>query len=302
MKYYTILNIFIFLFLNACTPDFKTNPFNDKNSKSNTEMASNQQAEKEKAEKEKAEKEKAEKEKAEKEKAEKEKAEKEKAEKEQAEKEQAEKEQAEKEQAEREQNKKTLLNNLINSIESANAHKEKYIKKMEKEPVDQYGISGFKDLVWTSSESVASNTERSIRYRRRIYTLLSLIDDDKLKEFAYILDVSKASVKYYAIFSDIGHIFDNVTDHLYPKKDALDKLDISDLEKLKQSFDTILSTIKFVSETSRQILLDYQADKNLIKKDVTKLVSYLDTFYDQMKEKAVEAENLQQDILSSRSF
>ncbi|WP_418909373.1 CRASP family complement regulator-acquiring lipoprotein (plasmid) [Borreliella sinica] len=257
MKYHTICNIFIFLFLNACTPDFKTNPFNDKNSKSNTEMASNQQAEKERAERERA---------------------------------------------EREQNKKTLLNNLINSIESANAHKEKYIKKMEEEPADQYGISAFKDLLWTSSESVASNTERSIRYRRRIYTFLSLIDDDKLKEFAYILDVSKASVKYYAIFSDLGYIFDNVTDHLYPKKDALDKLDISDLEKLKQSFDTILSTIKFVSETSRQILLDYQADKNLIKKDVTKLESYLDTFYDQMREKVVEAKKLEEDILLSKSF
>ncbi|WP_418905685.1 CRASP family complement regulator-acquiring lipoprotein [Borreliella japonica] len=255
MKYYIIVNIFIFLFLNACTPDFKSNPefikylSNEKNSKSNSEVATTQ---KEKAEKEKAE----------------------------------------------------ILNNLINSIESANEHKKTYIKKMEKEPSDQYGISAFNDLSWTglNGETISSNTDRSVRYRRRVYALLSLIDDNELKEFSNIISIAGIYESLLATFNYLGGAIDNSIDFLHPKKDALDKLDISDLKNLKKSFDTILSTIKFVSETAKQILLDYQTDKNLIKTDVSKLRSHLNTLYDQMKEKVEEARKQEKDILSNKQL
>ncbi|WP_418453677.1 CRASP family complement regulator-acquiring lipoprotein, partial [Borreliella bissettiae] len=59
--------------------------------------------------------------------------------------------------------------------------------------------------------------------------------------------------------------------------DILDKLDISTLEKLREAFKKILSTMKITSETLNQLLLDYQNDKNLMKTDVTKLESYAST-------------------------
>ncbi|WP_234930287.1 virulence associated lipoprotein, partial [Borreliella garinii] len=79
--------------------------------------------------------------------------------------------------------------------------------------------------------------------------------------------------------------------------DALDELDISDLEKLKQSLEKVLSIIKIISEESKQLLLDYQSDKNSIKTDVTKLTSQVDILNNQMEKKVTEAENLQDAIL-----
>ncbi len=42
--------------------------------------------------------------------------------------------------------KKTLLNDLKNLIETASADIEKYVKKLEEEPANQYGILAFKEL------------------------------------------------------------------------------------------------------------------------------------------------------------
>ncbi|WP_338024408.1 CRASP family complement regulator-acquiring lipoprotein [Borreliella mayonii] len=55
---------------------------------------------------------------------------------------------------------------------------------------------------------------------------------------------------------------------LYPKKDNLDKLDISDLKTLKNSVDKILSIIKSVSGMSKQLILDYKNNKDLIQTDI----------------------------------
>ncbi|WP_418909386.1 virulence associated lipoprotein (plasmid) [Borreliella sinica] len=162
---------------------------------------------------------------------------------------------------------------------------------MEKEPSDQYGILIFGAMGWSDpgGEFLSSNTNRSIRYRGRVYTISSLIDDNELKEFSNIITIGDISGLMLATFNDLGGAIDNSIDFLCSKKDALDKLDISDIEKLKKSFDTILSIVKFVSETSKQILLDYQNDKNLIKTDTSKLRSHLYKLYDQIKEKVVEA-------------
>uniref|UniRef100_UPI001F1AAD50 virulence associated lipoprotein n=1 Tax=Borreliella garinii TaxID=29519 RepID=UPI001F1AAD50 len=58
------------------------------------------------------------------------------------------------------------------------------------------------------------------------------------------------------------------------------------------------SIIKIVSEESKQLLLDYQIDKNSIKTDVTKLKSHLNALNSQKREKVTEAENLKNVILS----
>ncbi|WP_418456608.1 virulence associated lipoprotein [Borreliella lusitaniae] len=197
--------------------------------------------------------------------------------------------------------KNILLNDLKNLIELANKHKEKYIKKMSEEPSDQYGLP-FDQLTWgAGTEDVSSNTERSQRFRRHTYTVLSTIDTAELKELSNILDTSK-KLHIFNHFSTLGGVLDIVTDHLYPKKDALDKLDASDLEEVKNNLEKILSTINTVSEMIKKLILDYKNNENPIKTDNTKLESHVNTLYNQIQEKAIEAENLQNKIKSINKF
>ncbi|WP_419250423.1 virulence associated lipoprotein [Borreliella afzelii] len=255
MKYYIIICMFIFLFLNACSLDFDTkhkdikSPSNKKSKPSTEEGPSREEL---------------------------------------------------KPGTEEDLNKEIknkLLNGLKNLIETANAHKEKYIKIMEEEPSDQYGMP-FNGLNWgPGTEDISSNTVRSINYRRYTYTLLSAIDTKELKEFANILTLATA-YSMYNLFSSLGVDLDIVTNRLYPKKDTLDKLDTSDLQKLKNSLEKILSIIKNISEMSKQLLLDYQNDTNLIKTDVNKLKSHVSALYNQFKEKAEESDKLQKTVIS----
>ncbi|WP_366921346.1 virulence associated lipoprotein [Borreliella garinii] len=196
--------------------------------------------------------------------------------------------------------KNTLLNSLRSLIEVANAHKEKYKKVMEEEPDDQYGILAFKEMYWKSGdpEAISGNSEKAKMYRRHTYTILSAIDTKDLKEFSNIIILADLKEDTFNIFGSLGYVLDIVTDHLYPKVDTLDKLSTLDLEKLKQSLEKVLSIIKIVSEESKQLLLDYQIDKNSIKTDVTKLKSHLNTLNSQKREKVTEAENLKNVILS----
>ncbi len=185
-------------------------------------------------------------------------------------------------------------------IEVANAHKEKYKKVMEEEPDDQYGILAFKEMYWKSGdpEAISGNSEKAKMYRRHTYTILSAIDTKDLKEFSNIIILADLKEDTFNIFGSLGYVLDIVTDHLYPKVDTLDKLSTLDLEKLKQSLEKVLSIIKIVSEESKQLLLDYQIDKNSIKTDVTKLKSHLNALNSQKREKVTEAENLKNVILS----
>ncbi|WP_424632676.1 virulence associated lipoprotein [Borreliella lusitaniae] len=197
--------------------------------------------------------------------------------------------------------KNLLLNDLRKSIELANEHKEKYINKMKEEPSDQYGMP-FNKFDWPGegSETTSANTNRSIKFRRHTYTVLSTIDTTELKELSHILLTNRLNI--FRSFSTLGHVLDTVTDHLYPKKDTLDKLDTSDLEKLKNNLEKILSTINFVSETLRKLILDYKNNENLIKTDKTKLQSYSNTIYNQIREKTAEAQKLQDEIKSIDKF
>ncbi len=90
---------------------------------------------------------------------------------------------------------------------------------------------------------------------------------------------------------------------LYPKKDALDKLEISNLEKLKNSFEKLLSMKSIVSDMLNQLLLDYQDDKNsIIKTDTTKLESPATTLQNQILEKNKEGTELGGDIFSIKDL
>ncbi|WP_024705847.1 virulence associated lipoprotein [Borreliella burgdorferi] len=267
MKYHIITTIFVFLFL-ACRPDFNIDQKDIKyppTEKSRPKTESSKQKEsKPKTEEE------------------------------------LKKKQQEEEQEElrKQQLKNTLSNDLKKQIESAYNFKEKYVKSMEKEPEDHYGMTSFRGLNWgPGTEDISDNTERSIRYRRHTYTVLSPLDPHELKEFANIIqDINKlASVaSIFNSFSAIGGALDIVSDHLYFKKDNLDKLDIADLEILKNSFEQILYIKGSVAGKAKKLLLDY---KNL-KTDINKLKSYSNELVNGIKQQALEAENLEELIVS----
>ncbi|WP_418456598.1 virulence associated lipoprotein [Borreliella lusitaniae] len=277
MKYHILVYIFVFLFLNACNTDFNNNqkdikppPPDKKESRPSAESDHKQEEDLNNPS---------------------------------SEMESKPREESDPKQEE-ELNKKIkniLINDLRKSIELANEHKEKYINKMNEEPSDQYGMP-FNEFDWQArgSERVSSNTERSIKFRRHTYTVLSTIDTTELKELSHILLTNRLNT--FKSFSTLGHVLDTVTDHLYPKKDTLDKLDTSDLEKLKNNLEKILSTINFVSETLRKLILDYKNNENLIQTDKTKLQSYSNTIYNQIREKTAEAQKLQDEITSIDKF
>ncbi|WP_420025691.1 virulence associated lipoprotein [Borreliella valaisiana] len=164
---------------------------------------------------------------------------------------------------------------------------------MEKEPQDQYNMLVFEKISWgEGTERINTNTDRSIRTRRHTYTLLDTIDDNELKEFSDMILRTEGGLFIFGVYNSLGGTLDIVSDYFYPKRDTLNKLDISNLEKIKESFEKILSTVKFVSEASKQLLLDYRNDKDLIKTDKNKLESHVDALRKQMLEKALEVEKL----------
>ncbi len=321
MKYHIITTIFVFLFL-ACRPDFnidqkdikyppteksrpKTESSKQKESKPKTEeeLKKKQQEEelKKKQQEEELKKKQQEEELKKKQQEEelKKKQQEEELKKKQQEEELKKKQQEEeKEELRKQQLKNTLSNDLKKQIESAYNFKEKYVKSMEKEPEDHYGMTSFRGLNWgPGTEDISDNTERSIRYRRHTYTVLSPLDPHELKEFANIIqDINKlASVaSIFNSFSAIGGALDIVSDHLYFKKDNLDKLDIADLEILKNSFEQILYIKGSVAGKAKKLLLDY---KNL-KTDINKLKSYSNELVNGIKQQALEAENLEELIVS----
>ncbi len=82
------------------------------------------------------------------------------------------------------------------------------------------------------------------------------------------------------------------------KKDALNKANTLDLEKIKNSLKQLFSIRKFFSTSIKQILLDYQKNTNSIKTEDSKLEEYLGTILNQFNEKNKEVGNLKNTILS----
>lgn len=198
--------------------------------------------------------------------------------------------------------KNKLLDDLINLIEKANADREKYVKKMEEEPSDQYGmLAVFGGMYWAESprELISdAYSERSIRYRRRVYSvLLNAIEINELKKFSEIRILSIKVLEIFRLFNLFGGTLDDVVVHLYSKKDTLGELDASNLKRLKNLFEKLLSIKTIVSNMSKHLLLDYQNNENFIKTDNTKLGSYVVALSNQIQEKYNEAERLKREII-----
>ncbi|WKD01205.1 virulence associated lipoprotein (plasmid) [Borreliella americana] len=196
--------------------------------------------------------------------------------------------------------KNTLINDLRNLIGKAHEDNEKYEKKLKEEPKEQYGIEAFKTLGWSSSpgEKVAADTERARRYRKNTYSILNTIDDNQLRKFSEIVMLSGQMQGIFNELEALGYALANLTDPLYSKKDNLEKLEISNLKKLKDSFEKLLSITTTVSKMMHQLLLDYKNDKYHIRIDENKLKSHADTLYNQIAEKRKKAETLVNYIFS----
>ncbi|WP_316258737.1 virulence associated lipoprotein [Borreliella andersonii] len=173
---------------------------------------------------------------------------------------------------------------------------------MEEEPENQYGLlEGFKLIFWSGSKETnikaSDDNQISKKYRKNIYSTLA-IDDNKLKDFSKMLTTSSQILGVFSVLNNLGDIFEEVIVSLYSKKETLKKLGIPNLDKLKNLFEKLLSIKTTVSETMRQLLLDYQNNKNSINTDINKLNSHAKTIYNQMKVKKEKAYELQREIFS----
>ncbi|WNY67274.1 virulence associated lipoprotein [Borreliella lusitaniae] len=196
-------------------------------------------------------------------------------------------------------NKKTKNISLDDLIKKANAEREKYIKRIDEEPEDQYGMWIFKELSWMGekNERTHQNTERSKKFRKEVYSALYTIDTNQLETFSDIIMKTKEIGLIVNPLSTIEIKIDNTIVELSSKKDSLNKLNISDIEKLTNSFEKILSIKKEISDTFKQLLLDYKNDKNNIKTNTTELKSHVINIHNQILEKKEkEIDTLKDDI------
>nr|WP_080673582.1 virulence associated lipoprotein [Borreliella garinii] len=263
--------MFVFLFLTACNPDFNTNQKDVKHQSSRKRVKSNQKRLKsnQKGLKPKTEVD---------------------------------------QNQEADQNKitkNTLLDNLRNLIEKVNKDRKKYVKRLEEEPLNQYGILAFKELFWEGTQDkAADNIEKAKIYRQRTYSVLNDFDTNEFKKFSKITMLSKQQQSLFNSFNSFGATIEDTFVFLLNrnKKDNLEKLEISDLENLKNSIEKFLSIKTMISTILTQFLLDYESNKNFIKTDTSKLDFYLATISNQIEEQNAEAIKLKNDIFSIENF
>ncbi|WP_210375764.1 virulence associated lipoprotein [Borreliella garinii] len=284
MKYNIIVSMFVFLFLTACNPDFNTNQKDVKHQSSRKRVKSNQKRLKSNQKRLKS------------------------SQKGLKPKTEVDQNQEANQNQEADQNKitkNTLLDNLRNLIEKVNKDRKKYVKRLEEEPLNQYGILAFKELFWEGTQDkAADNIEKAKIYRQRTYSVLNDFDTNEFKKFSKITMLSKQQQSLFNSFNSFGAtIEDTFVFLLNPnKKDNLEKLEISDLENLKNSIEKFLSIKTMISTILTQFLLDYESNKNFIKTDTSKLDFYLATISNQIEEQNAEAIKLKNDIFSIENF
>ncbi|ACN93531.1 virulent strain associated lipoprotein (plasmid) [Borreliella finlandensis] len=189
--------------------------------------------------------------------------------------------------------KTTLLNNLRKLIEQAHADNEKYEKKLQEEPEDQFGmLDSFKLLHWEGSNKnkiwASDDQYMSKRFRKRVYSALNAFDDNELKDFSKMIIASNQVILMLTGLEFFGITIEDAIHSLYSKKDNLEKLEIPNLKKVKNLFEQFLHIKQIASRIPYQLLLDYQNDEN-IKTDINKLRSHIQTIRDQMFKKIRKA-------------
>ncbi|WP_420025296.1 virulence associated lipoprotein (plasmid) [Borreliella yangtzensis] len=160
-------------------------------------------------------------------------------------------------------------------------------------------------MFWEDTkENASANIDRAKIYRQRTYSVLNDIDTNEFKKFSEIIILSKQTQSLLNSFNSFGAtIEDTFIFLLNPnKKDNIEKLEISDLEKLKNSIEKLLSIKTMISKTLTQLLLDYENNNNSIQTDSSKLNSYVATISNQIEEQNKEAITLKNDIFSIENF
>ncbi|PRQ94636.1 blasticidin-S acetyltransferase [Borreliella burgdorferi] len=145
------------------------------------------------------------------------------------------------------------------------------------------------------------NEEKAFKIDSRAFDFInSFLTDDEFNEFEKIFHKPKLQ-SHGKILNSIAILelnLEKTINHLDLKKDALNKANTLDLEKIKNSLKQLFSIRKFFSTSIKQILLDYQKNTNSIKTEDSKLEEYLDTILNQFNEKNKEVGNLKNTILS----
>ncbi|WP_421136287.1 CRASP family complement regulator-acquiring lipoprotein (plasmid) [Borreliella yangtzensis] len=137
---------------------------------------------------------------------------------------------------------------------------------------------------------------------KRAFDFIStFLAENEIDEFITIFNKPKQKSIAAKVLNTIAILeleVEKTINHLFLKKDTLDKAKTLDLKKIKNSLEQLFSIRDFFSKTVKQILLDYQKNKNSIKTDDSQLNSYFDTLLNQLNEKNKEVNNLKTTILS----
>lgn len=203
----------------------------------------------------------------------------------------------------------TAIKKHIDKAKSSHINKTKniYIDEIKnlieipKATIDKNKISPIKPEEQKTVDSQADGEIFTIDTRAFDF-ISTFLAENEIDEFITIFNKPKQKSIAAKVLNTIAILeleVEKTINHLFLKKDALDKAKISDLKKIKNSLEQLFSIRKFFSKTIKQILLDYQKNKNSIKTDDSQLNSYLDTLSNQLNEKNKEVNNLRTTILST---
>ncbi|SCW39987.1 lipoprotein [Borreliella japonica] len=146
------------------------------------------------------------------------------------------------------------------------------------------------------------NNKKVFKMGKRAFDFINtFLTNDEIYKFATIFNkpALKSPAKVLNSITIVEFYLESIINHLFFKKDVLDKVKILDLKKIKNSLEQIFSIRKIFSNLIKQFLLDYQNNKNSIKTDDSKLKAYFDAILNKFNEKKIEVDNLKTSILAT---
>ncbi|ACN93408.1 Borrelia virulent strain associated lipoprotein (plasmid) [Borreliella finlandensis] len=200
---------------------------------------------------------------------------------------------------------------LLNSC-TVNHDTETEIKKHVDKTKNEY-INEIKNLIATTKESIDKRkllqskpadqnlvddkkNKKVFEIDKRAFDFInSFLTDDEFNKFATIFNkpTLKSPGKVLNSIAILELNLEQAIIHLDSKKDALDKANTSNLEKIKNSLKQLFSIRNFFSTIIKRVLLDHQNNENSKSEE-----TYFDTIYNQFNEKNKEVRNLRKTILS----
>ncbi|MCD2379231.1 complement regulator-acquiring protein, partial [Borreliella burgdorferi] len=166
--------------------------------------------------------------------------------------------------------KNELLSWINNFVEVNNKAIDNSFEKFKSEPSNQYNLP-FKNVSWyTLRKTLADNVEESKKARGCLYAVLDY-NESELKELGLILNSNLHSIKKIAnkIMQNAGiefqFRFEAIMRLLLDKKNNLMLLNIPDLKRIKICLENFLSLRTTFRELVKQLLNDYNSNKESIK-------------------------------------